>query len=242
MSIERKKKEEQSDLAYAQGSAIDVGLQRHMQKVYNVMVIGLAITGLVAYLVANVEPIYNLVFGTPLKWVAMLGPLAFLWLGMTPKRIASMSADNVKMMFVGFAALFGVSLATLFHAYTGESLTRVFFITSGMFAGISLYGYTTKKDLSGVGSFMMMGLIGIIIASIVNIFMQSGMMHFVISVLGVIIFTGLTAWDTQRIKEGYSLSHGDDANSKMAVMGALSLYLNFILLFQYMMSLMGQRE
>ncbi len=236
------KRNENLDLNYAGEKSIDLGLQAHMRKVYNVMVIGLAITGIVAYVVANTEAIFNLIFGTPLQWVAIFAPLAFLWLGMTPNRIAKMTPMAVGVMFVIFASIFGISLATIFKVYSGDSIARVFFITAGMFAGISIYGYTTKKDLSGVGSFMIMGLIGIIIAAIVNIFLQSEMMYFVISVIGVIVFTGLTAWDTQRIKESYSASYGHDANTKMAVMGALSLYLNFILLFQHLLSLLGSRE
>ena len=231
-----------TDFTYASDTTIDLGLQKHMRMVYNVMVIGLAITGIVAYSVANIDALFNLIFGTPLQWVAIFAPLAFLWFGMSPSRIAKMTPKAVGTMFVVFATIFGISLATIFKVYAGESIARVFFITAGMFAGISIYGYTTKKDLAAMGSFMMMGLIGIIIAAIVNIFLQSAMVHFITSVAGVIIFTGLTAWDTQRIKESYSDTYGHDTNSKMAVMGALSLYLNFILLFQHLLSLMGNRD
>ena len=227
--------------AYAASGEIDLGLQSHMQKVYNTMGIGLVVTGLTAFLTATVPALYNLVFGTPLVWVAMFAPLAIIWFGLSPARVYKMSPAKVQGVFLFLALVYGLSFASIFHVFTSESIARVFFITAAMFAGTSLYGYTTKKNLAGVGSFMIMGLIGIIIASLVNLFIASSMVHFIVSVLGVVIFTGLTAWDTQRIKETYALSHGDATNSKMATMGALSLYLNFIMLFQSLINLMGER-
>ena len=218
---------------------IDVGLQDHMRKVYNVMCLGLIVTGLAAFAVSQIEPLFQLIYTTPLKWVAMFGPLLFLWFGFSPARVARKSSAGVQFAFTLFSALMGVSMSYIFKVYAGADIMRVFFITSGMFAGVSLYGYTTKKDLSGVGSFMIMGLIGLIIASLVNLFLQSTAMHFITSVLGVIIFTGLTAWDTQRIKETYHMSYGREEMTKFAVLGALSLYLNFVLLFQHLLSLFG---
>lgn len=227
--------------AYGTDRVIDSGLQAHMRGVYNTMGIGLVVTGLVAYATANFPPLFNAIFGTPLQWVVVFAPLAFLWLGFTPSRIQRMSTSSLRMAFFGFAALMGLSLSTIFVVFTEESIARVFFVTAGAFAATSLYGYTTKRDLAGMGSFMFMGLIGIFFASIVNIFMGSEMVQFVVSVLGVVIFTGLAAWETQQLKESYVYGN-DAANGKMAVVGALGLYLSFINLFQSLMHLMGSRE
>jgi len=230
---------------YAAGSrtmdqaSYDAGLRTHMLRVYNYMCLALAITGGVAFLGSQSEALVALLFGTPLKWVVMLAPLAFIFFGFRPDR---MSASALRTSLIAFSALMGLSMMAIFLVYTGASIARVFFITSAMFAGTSLYGYTTKTDLSKMGSFMMMGLIGIIIAGLVNIFLASSALQFAISVLGVVIFTGLTAWDTQRIKETYASHWGEEANSRLAIMGALSLYLNFINMFQFLLSLLGQRE
>jgi len=223
-------------------AAIDAGLRAHFQRVYNTMALGLGVTGLVAYAVANVPALFNLIFGTPLMFVAMFAPLAFIWFGFSPKAMQRKSAAQLNGMFYLFSAVFGICLATIFVAYAKADIARVFFITAAMFAGTSIFGYTTKRDLSGLGGLMIMGVIGLLIAIVVNLFLQSSMMHFVISVLGVVIYTALTAWDTQNIKESYHPSAGDESNNKMAVMGALSLYINFIMLFQFLMSLLGNRN
>lgn len=221
---------------------VDQGLRTHMVNVYNTMSAGLVVTAFVAYAVANIPVLTNLVLGTPLFWVAAFAPLAFIWFGFSPARMHRYSAAKVQTMFYIFAAVFGLSLSSIFVAFTEASIVRVFFITSAMFLGMSLWGYTTKKDLTAMGSFLMMGLIGIIIASLVNLFFQSDLVHWVTSVLGVVIFTGMTAWDTQNIKESYSHAHDGETASKLATMGALSLYMNFVLLFQNLMHLMGNRE
>lgn len=231
----------------AHGTDVDVGLQSFMRGVYNTMCIGLVVTGLVAFSFAQIlmgsEQLFKAVFGTPVALVLMLSPLAFLLFGFTGKRIARFSAAKLQMLFYGFATLMGLSMSSIFIAYSAESIARVFFITAGMFAATSIYGYTTKRDLAGMGSFLFMGVIGLFIAIVVNWFMQSSMLHFLISVVGVIVFTGLTAWDTQRLKETYSHSlHMAEANAKLAITGALNLYLNFVLLFQHLMSLLGSRE
>ena len=226
---------------YANDQVTDAGLQAFMRGVYNTMGVGLAVTGAVAFGTANFPPLYNAIFGTPLAWVVMLAPLAFIFLGFTPARVARMEPAKLRMVFFLFAALMGLSMAAIFQVFTGESIARVFFVTAGTFAATSLYGYTTKKDLTSMGGFLFMGLIGIVLASLVNLFLGSEMVQFVVSVLGVVIFTGLTAWDTQRLKETYAYG-GGDANDKLATMGALSLYLNFINLFQSLLSLMGNRE
>jgi FtsH-binding integral membrane protein len=221
-------------------AAFDEGLRKHMLRVYNYMMIGLAVTGIIAFFVASTPALYVPIFTTPLKWVVMLAPLAFIMV--LSWRFDQMSVSSLQTTFFVFCAVMGVSMASIFLVFTGASIARVFFITAGMFAATSLWGYTTKTDLSKMGSFLIMGLIGIIIASIVNIFIGSSALQFAISVIGVIVFTGLTAYDTQNIKESYAEHFGHDTNTKMAVMGALSLYLNFINLFQMLLQLTGQRE
>lgn len=229
--------------SYADSGVIDAGLQAHMRGVYNTMGLGLVVTGLVAYLTANFPPLTQLLFGTPLYWVAAFAPLAFILFGFTPARIARLPASQIRTMFYVFSALMGLSLASIFLAFTASSIARVFFVTAGAFAATSLYGYTTKRDLAGMASFLFMGLIGIVLASIVNIFIGSSGLQFLVSVAGVIIFTGLTAWETQRLKETYAYNRGmEEANSKLAVMGALNLYLNFINLFQSLLHLMGNQR
>lgn len=217
-------------------AAMDEGLRSHMLKVYNYMASGLALSGITAVLTASNETIFNAVFGTPLQWVVMLAPLAFLFM------MAKSNASTAKVLYWAMVATFGVSISYIFQIYTAESVVRVFFITAATFGASSLYGYTTKKDLTGMGSFMIMGLFGIIIASVVNIFLESSMLHFVVSILGVLIFTGLTAFDTQRIKSEYYHGHSGEILEKGAVMGAVSLYLNFLNLFMMLLSLLGNRE
>ena len=218
---------------------VDVGLRRYMLQVYNFMAAGLAITGLVAY-GAVATGFYQQIAGTPLIWLVMLAPLgAVLFLSF---RIESLSIGAAQATFWTYAALMGLSLAGIFLLFTGTSIARVFFITAGTFAAMSLYGYTTQRDLSQFGSFLFMGLIGIVLASIVNIFIGSSALQFAISVIGVIVFTGLTAWDTQRIKEVYLESDPGDVLTKKALMGALSLYLDFINLFVMLLQLVGQRR
>ncbi len=224
------------------GGAFDEALRQHMLRVYNYMGLGLVITGLVAWLVGTTPALYVPIFGTPLKWVVMLAPLAFIFF--FTFRIETMSAATAQATFWAFCAVMGLSLASVFLVFTGASIARVFFITAGTFAAMSLYGYTTKTDLSRFGSFLMMGLIGIVIASLVNLFLASSALHFAISVIGVIVFTGLTAWDTQSIKEQYyELQYADGQTAgKAAIMGALRLYLDFINLFMMLMQLLGTRR
>jgi len=218
---------------------VDVGLRRYMLQVYNFMAAGLGVTGLVAY-GAVATGFYQQIAGTPLIWLVMLAPLgAVLFLSF---RIESLSIGAAQATFWTYAALMGLSLAGIFLLFTGTSIARVFFITAGTFAAMSLYGYTTQRDLSQFGSFLFMGLIGIVLASFVNIFIGSSALQFAISVIGVIVFTGLTAWDTQRIKEVYLESDPGDVLTKKALMGALSLYLDSINLFVMLLQLVGQRR
>ncbi len=223
------------------GYAVDAGLQSYMQDVYKIMGMGLGVTGLTAFAVSSVEPLMQLIFGTPLAYVVMLAPLAFIFFGFTPARMQRWEVSKIRGMFYLFSALMGLSLASIFIAFTGTSIVRVFFITAATFAAAGIYGYTAKKDLTSMGSFLFMGLIGIVIASVVNLFLASSALQFAVSVIGVLIFTGLTAFETQRLKEVY-VEGNATANQKMAVMGALSLYLNFINLFQSLLHLMGNRN
>ncbi|SEG82510.1 Bax inhibitor-1/YccA family protein [Bosea lathyri] len=233
---------------------MDQGLRSFMLGVYNNMTIGLAITGLAAIGIsmlaiagfapsgkAILSPFGVTLFTSPLKWVVMLAPLAFIML--FSFKAESMSSASARLMFFAFAAVMGVSMASIFVVFTGESITKVFFITAAAFGGLSLYGYTTKKSLSGMGSFLIMGLIGLVIASVVNIFLASSALSFAISVIGVLVFAGLTAWDTQRLKDMYLHSDMDaESAAKLSVNGALSLYLNFINMFQMLLSLFGDRR
>ena len=218
---------------------VDLGLRRYMLQVYNYMAAGLGVTGLVAY-VAVATGFYQQIAGTPLIWLIMLAPLgAVLFLSF---RIEQMSAGAAQATFWTYAALMGLSLASIFLLFTGTSIARVFFIAAGTFAAMSLYGYTTQRDLSRFGSFLFMGLIGIVLASLVNIFIGSSALQFAISVIGVIVFTGLTAWDTQRVNEIYLETDPGDVLTKKALMGALALYLDFINLFVMLLQLVGQRR
>ena len=226
---------------YGQSSAaFDAGLRAHMLRVYNIMGLGLVLTGIVAMLVASTPALYVPLFTTPLKWVVMLAPLAFVLF--FSFRIERMTAGGAQLAFYAFSAVKGLSLASIFLVFTGTSIARTFFIAAAMFAGTSLVGYTTKRDLTNLGGFLMMGLIGVIIASIVNIFLGSTGLQFAISVIGVIVFVGLTAWDTQNIKLQYAEHHDSETSGKLAVMGALSLYLNFVNIFTLLLNLTGERE
>jgi len=218
----------------------DESLRQHMLRVYNYMGLGLVVTGVVAYVVASTPAIYQPIFGTPLKWVVMFAPLAFVFC--LSFRIQTISATTAQTLFWAFCALMGLSLAAVFFVFTGTSIARTFFITAAMFGATSLYGYTTQRDLSKFGSFLFMGLIGVVIGSLVNLLIGSSALQFVISIVGVLVFTGLTAYDTQNIKEHFAEESGTESNSKLAVWGALSLYLNFINIFQLLLNLTGDRE
>jgi FtsH-binding integral membrane protein len=221
------------------GAVIDTGLRRYMLSIYNYMAAGLGLTGLVAY-ISVATGLYQQIATTPLIWVAMLAPLgAVLFLSF---RIDRLSFGTAQAIFWGYAALMGLSLAGILLLYTGTSVPRVFFITAGTFAAMSLYGYSTSRDLSRIGSFLFMGLIGIVLAGIVNIFIGSSALQFAISVIGVLVFTGLTAYDTQRIKEVYFTSGTGGDLGKTALMGALTLYLDFINLFIMLLQLTGGRR
>jgi FtsH-binding integral membrane protein len=221
---------------------IDVGLRNYMLRVYNYMASGLALTGIVAYAAAmgGRDSLIAQIYHTPLMWLVMLAPLGLVML--LSFGIQRMSAATSQALFWVYAGLMGLSLSTIFLVYTGTSIARTFFITAGTFAGMSLYGYTTRRDLSKFGSFLFMGLIGIVLAGLVNIFLQSSALQFAISAIGVIVFTGLTAWDTQSIKEMYYEGDGYEIAGKKAVMGALRLYLDFVNLFMMLIQFLGVRR
>ncbi|RTL98280.1 Bax inhibitor-1/YccA family protein [Ancylobacter aquaticus] len=218
----------------------DEGLRRHMLRVYNYMALGLVLTGAVAFIVGTTPALYVPIFSTPLKWVVMLAPLAFVLF--FSFRMQSMSASSAQTMFWAFCAVMGLSMASIFLVFTGTSIARTFFIAATMFGATSLYGYTTKRDLSQFGSFLIMGLIGVVIASVVNIFLGSTMLQFIVSVVGILVFVGLTAWDTQSIKEQYADNFDAESQQKLAVFGAFSLYLNFVNIFQLLLNFTGERE
>jgi FtsH-binding integral membrane protein len=224
----------------AAAADVDVGLRQYMLRVYNYMTGGLAVTGIIAYVVGTNPTFLNAIYGTPLQWVVMFAPLVLVMI--FGFRLQKMSVGAAQAIFWAFAALMGLSLSYIFAVYTGASIARVFFITAGTFAAMSLYGYTTSRDLSGFGSFLIMGVIGIFIAMIVNIFLASSALNFAISVIGVLVFTGLTAYDTQKIKSIYSELDAADIASKKAIMGALNLYLDFVNLFIMMLRLLGNRN
>ena len=242
-----------SKVRSAETHIIDEGLRSYMLKVYNYMSSGVLLTGIISLLLFKLSAVTNsegaiigltsigkALYNSALMWVVMLAPLGvviYMSFG-----IAKMSSSKAQTTFWVFAALMGASLSSIFLVYTGASITRVFFITAGTFAAMSIYGYTTKRDLTRLGAFLMMGLIGIIIASVVNIFMKSTMMYFVISIIGVLVFVGLTAYDTQKIKNMYLVSDSGEVMGKKAVMGALTLYLDFINLFIMLLRLFGQRR
>ncbi len=249
--------------AGTRSAEIDAGLRAHMNKVYGTMSIGLLITALAAWAISGLavttdpaaavaqlpngimlSKLGGAIYMSPLRWVIMFAPLAFIFLGLGAL-MSRASAATVQLAFYGFAGLMGLSLSSIFLVYTGFSIVQVFLITSISFAGLSLYGYTTKKDISGWGSFLIMGVIGLIVAMIVNMFLQSPAIMFAISILGVLIFAGLTAYDTQKIKTTY-LAHAHHGDSewmgKAAIMGALNLYLDFINMFVFLLQLFGNRN
>jgi uncharacterized protein len=232
---------------------VDQGLRAFMLGVYNHMVLGLGITGLVAlgtYMLATttgvngrvaLTPFGQAIYVSPLKWLVILAPLAFVFF--MSFRMEQMSAATARTVFLLFSAVMGLSLSSIFVVFTGQSITQVFFITAAAFGALSLWGYTTKRSLSGMGSFLIMGLFGLIIASLVNLFLASSALAFAVSVIGVLVFAGLTAWDTQRLKEMYIYGNMDgETASKASIFGALSLYLNFINMFQMLLSLFGNRN
>ena len=237
----------------ARATVIDEGLRAYMMRVYNYMAAGVALTGVVAWLTYNAAVITNAagqitgltpfgsaIFGGPVTLILFLGTLGIVFF--ISFRISSLQPSTALMLFMGYAALLGLMLSSVFLAYTQTSITRTFFISAASFGALSLYGYTTQRDLSPIGAFLVMGLFGLILAMVVNIFLGSQGLAFAISVIGVLIFAGLTAWDTQRIKEMYNVNDDGTMVGRKAVMGALTLYLDFINLFLFLLRFMGDRR
>jgi FtsH-binding integral membrane protein len=236
--------------AQSKAVAYDVGLRAYMLKIYNYMASALALTGVVAMFAANSPAFINALYSmdngqvvgmSGFGYLVMFAPLGLvMWLGFGINRLSASAAQGI---FWAYATLMGLSLSSIFLVYTGESIARTFFVTAGTFGAMSLYGYTTKKDLTGMGQFLIMGLIGLILASVVNMFMQSSALAFATSVIGVLIFVGLTAYDTQKLKNMYyQVAGNSEAMAKASIMGALNLYLDFINIFMYLLRFMGDRK
>jgi len=225
----------------ARGAAYDAGLRSYMLSVYNYMASGVLLTGVVAMLFAQSGLAYQILAGPGLlKYVLMFAPLVFVMvLSFGINRLSTAAAQGI---YWAYAAVMGLSMASIFLVYTGTSIAQTFFATAAAFAGLSLYGYTTKKDLSGFGTFLIMGVVGLLVAMVINIFLQSSALDFAISALGVLIFAGLTAYDTQKIKSVYAYVAGSEMVGKSVVMGALSLYLDFVNMFMFLLRFMGNRE
>ncbi len=230
--------------ATTQTAEFDEGLRAYMLKVYNYMASGVLLTGIVSmlvgsYLMNNIEMAQAL-YNSPMRWILSLAPFGFILA--ISFGVNRMSTSTLQLLFWSFAAVMGLSMAWIFLTFTGTSIARTFFITAASFGLLSLYGYTTKKSLSGMGTFLFMGLIGLLLAMVVNMFLQSTMMHFITSAIGVLLFAGLTAYDTQRIKESYYMMATGEAVAKGAIMGAVNLYLDFVNMFMFLLQFLGDRE
>lgn len=227
------------------GAVIDQGLRAHMNRIYNRMCAGVLITAIVAFFVGSSPALLSAIFATPLKWVVMLAPLGIVMFGFNPVR---MSSNTMKMMFGLLSVLYGLSFGAIFAVFTDESIAKAFFIAAGMFAGVSLYGYTAKKDLSALGTFAVMGIWGVFIASIIAMVMPMmgfevpSMMSNIIAGVGILAFAGMTAWQTQSMKEMYNPRDDAEMTSRMSWLSALNLYISFIAMFQYILQFVGNRE
>lgn len=223
----------------ARATAIDAGLRGHMQSIYNRMTLGVLVTAITAYVVANTPALLALFLGGPQAYIVMFAPLAVVWFGFNPM---TMSSGKLRVSFFLLSVLYGISFATIFLAYAKEDIARAFFIASAMFAGLSIFGYSTRKNLDGMGTFAVMGVFGALILVIVNLFVQSSVLMNVISVISIIAFSGMTAWQTQTMKEMYSATHGAESNSRMAWSAALTLYISFIALFSHILHFIGNNR
>ncbi len=225
---------------------VDAGLRAHFNRVYGTMALGLLITAVMAYVTSQNAALTSILVNaqgnTMMRMLIAFSPMIIIGMAFNPYTIKRLSAPVLGLVFFGFSAYFGWLMSTMFLAYTAESIARVFFITSATFAAMSIWGYSTKSDLTKMGSFLMMAVIGLIIAIVVNMFMQSPIMMYVISGAGVVIYTLMVAYDTQKIKQSYNAAYGADNNNKMAIMGALTLYINFIMIFQFLMQFLGNRD
>ena len=239
MDVEGSRQESQT-FSGGLGLVFDEGLRRHMLRVYNYMGLGLVVTGVVAFMVGNTPALYVPIYSTPLKWVVIFAPLVFVVI--LSLRLETLSLRGAQALFFAFCAVMGLSLASIFVVFTDTSIARTFFIAAAMFGVTSLYGYTTRSDLSRFGSFLIMGLFGVVIASLINLFLGASALQFAVSVVGIFVFIGLTAWNTQMLKAQYAEGADPEASHKMAVVGALSLYLDLINIFQLLLYFTGHRE
>ncbi len=229
----------QTQTQQTQTRTYDVGLRAHMQSVYNRMTLGVLVTALTSFFVASSPALLQFFFSGPQMYIVMFAPLAVLWFGFNPM---TMPASKLRIGFFAICVLYGISFAAIFVAFTGESIARAFFIAAGMFAGLSIFGYTTKKNLDGLMTFAVMGIWGVFLMSIINLFIRNEGMFDLISGVGIIAFAGMTAWQTQAVKEMYSPANGGEANSRMAWAAALNLYISFIAMFQYILHFVGQNR
>lgn len=225
--------------ATAARASVDAGLRAHMQSIYNRMCLGVLVTAITSFVVANTPVLRELLLGGPQAYVFMLAPLAVIWFGFNPM---TMNSGKLRISFFALSVLYGISFATIFLAYTSADIARAFFIASAMFAGLSIFGYTTRKNLDALGTFAMMGVIGALIAVVINLFVQSSMLMNVISAVSIIAFAGITAWQTQNMKEMYSATHGAESNNRMAWAAALNLYISFIALFSHILHFIGNNR
>ena len=229
-----------SDNSFAQsrGTSVDAGLRAHMLTIYNRMSLGVLITAITAWFVSSSPMLMKLFLGGPQMYVVIFAPLAIIWFGFRPDK---MSSKQLAMSFVGLSILYGITFSTIAFMADVGTIARAFFVATGMFAGLSIFGYTTKKNLSALGSFCVMGIWGLLIASVIGIFFPSSLMQNMIAGLGIVAFSGITAWKTQELKDMYSPHYGDEINSRISWSGALTLYISFIALFQYILHFMNSR-
>ncbi|MFN3826323.1 MAG: Bax inhibitor-1 family protein [Micavibrio sp.] len=220
-------------------ASVDAGLRSHMQSVYNRMTLGVLVTAITSFIVANTPALMSLFLGGPQAYIVMLAPLAVIWFGFNPM---TMPASKLKISFLLLSVLYGISFAAIFLAYAKTDIARAFFIASAMFAGLSIFGYTTRKNLDGLGTFAVMGVWGVLILGLINLFIGSSSLMNVISVVSIIAFSGITAWQTQSMKEMYSAANGSEANSRMAWAAALNLYISFVALFTHILHLLGNNR
>lgn len=225
--------------AASRATAIDAGLRGHLQSIYNRMTLGVLVTAIVAYFVGNSPELLSLFLGGPQRYIVMFAPLAVVWFGFNPM---TMSSSTLRISFFVLSVLYGISFATIFVVYAGEDIARAFFIASAMFAGLSIFGYSTKKNLDGLGTFAAMGVIGALVLVVINLFVQSSALMNVISAISIIAFAGMTAWQTQNMKEMYSVTHGAEGNSRAAWSAALTLYISFIAMFSHILHLLGNNR